>query len=265
MAQKRKLVLKNQLETVEFETEVIFDRFSERQFTQSVKCFSPPGLPKIQLRLTLFPESSRLVILQLKAEKLKRRTYIVAGTSIVNRENEKAHLASSSKFYDEGTESNLLSYARANLLEVSEGLLVEDVLTFHIAFTITAQRCIQAQTGIVYDNMQEIDEMLAVIQDMEGLLKFGQCADVSFNVKGKALSAHKAILMSRSKVFAGMFKGETSTEEMEVVNIEDIDVTVFEQLLVYLYTGKIAPLGSQAEQLFVAADKVQQPKVKLSK
>lgn len=255
MAQKKKLVLKNQLETVEFETEIIFDRFSDRSNTDyDVECFSPPSLPKIQLRLKLLPNSSGTVILQLKAESLKKRTSIVTDTTIVNRENEKVHLTASNKFYDQDSEFNIFSYYRSKVLDAAEGLLVEDVLTFHIAFTITAQRCIKAQSSIVYDNMQEIDEMLQVIQDMEGLLKFGPCADVQFNVQGKKqLSAHKAILMSRSKVFAGMFK-----EEMEVVNIEDIEVTVFEQLLVYLYTGKIAPLGSQAEQLFVAADKVSQ-------
>lgn len=57
-------------------------------------------------------------------------------------------------------------------------------------------------------------------------------SDVTFNVQGVALKAHRAILDVRSGVFEKMFNSGMSESKGEVI-IDDISPAVFKQLLRY--------------------------------
>ena len=68
---------------------------------------------------------------------------------------------------------------------------------------------------------------------------------------------HRAILGSQSPVFDAMFQADTFKESKEGrVEIPDIDADVFEQLLAWIYTGKVDIERTFALELLVAADKV---------
>jgi speckle-type POZ protein len=84
-----------------------------------------------------------------------------------------------------------------------------------------------------------------------------QFSDVNFNVGGREFSAHKNILAARSKYFAAMFKHPTKENSTNQVNIEDIEPEVFDQLLRFIYTGRVPldKLQTMAAGLFIAADK----------
>ncbi|XP_046462631.1 uncharacterized protein LOC124208806 [Daphnia pulex] len=69
--------------------------------------------------------------------------------------------------------------------------------------------------------------------------------DVEFVCKGQKFSAHKAILAARSPVFAAEFDTELDDELPRKksdgplqINIDDVESTVFEQFLYFLYTGE---------------------------
>lgn len=87
--------------------------------------------------------------------------------------------------------------------------------------------------------------------------------DVTFYFKNnnngahdETLSAHKIILMVRSPVFARMFQHDQFTEKKENrVDLEDISVDVFRNLLEFIYTGKVA-FDQRTLDLMIAADKV---------
>jgi speckle-type POZ protein len=84
-----------------------------------------------------------------------------------------------------------------------------------------------------------------------------QFSDVNFNVGGREFPAHKNILSARSQYFAAMFKHPMKENSTNQVKIEDIDPEVFDQLLRFIYTGRVPldKLETMAAELFIAADK----------
>lgn len=79
-------------------------------------------------------------------------------------------------------------------------------------------------------------------------------ADVTLNVNGRELKAHKCMLAIRSPVFHRMFSTDMLESKTNIVNIDDISQDVFVQLLKYIYTGT-ADVSKYATELFLAAEK----------
>lgn len=92
---------------------------------------------------------------------------------------------------------------------------------------------------------------------LETLFENAMLSDVNFDVNGREFKAHKAILASRSEVFASMFKHATTENITNRVVIKDIDPDVFQQLLRFIYTGRLstATMDAMASELLAAADK----------
>ena len=84
-----------------------------------------------------------------------------------------------------------------------------------------------------------------------------QC-DVQFQFKnGQSISAHALILSAGSPVFAAMFQCRLSESQTRKVDIVDIEMEVFRQLVICLYTGRAPKLAERVitPLLFQAADK----------
>ncbi len=74
--------------------------------------------------------------------------------------------------------------------------------------------------------------------------------------QSQELKAHMAILAASSPIFSAMFENDTAERKSGVVEITDFDYDTMEQLLTFLYTGKVPPMETFAEQLLAASDKV---------
>lgn len=86
--------------------------------------------------------------------------------------------------------------------------------------------------------------------------------DVEFRFRdGTSIGAHILILSARSSVFSAMFQKSFIESQTRQVNIDDIEMEVFRQLLIYLYSGDAPKLTSDEEDvkttqlLFEVADK----------
>jgi DNA-binding transcriptional regulator/RsmH inhibitor MraZ len=82
--------------------------------------------------------------------------------------------------------------------------------------------------------------------------------DVHFDFKdSQTVGAHVVILSAGSPVFSAMFRSQFLESKTKKVTIVDIDIEVFRQLLIYLYTGSAPKLAEEnmTQLLFVAADK----------
>ena len=92
---------------------------------------------------------------------------------------------------------------------------------------------------------------------LEELFNNMSSSNVILNIRGREFPAHKIILATRSEVFAAMFKHPTKENSNNQVKIEDIEPEVFDQLLYFIYTGRVstATMESMAANLFIAADK----------
>ena len=77
-----------------------------------------------------------------------------------------------------------------------------------------------------------------LVEDFKDLFTSKSNADVTLNVKGKVLSAHKAILGARSPVFAAMFQNDMKEKKTGEVNIPDCDFDAFNVFLLFLYSGE---------------------------
>jgi speckle-type POZ protein len=92
---------------------------------------------------------------------------------------------------------------------------------------------------------------------LDGLFNSMQFSDVILNIRGREFPAHKNILSARSKYFAAMFKHPMKEQSTNQIKIEDIEPEVFQELLHFIYTGRIskATMEKMAANLFIAADK----------
>jgi speckle-type POZ protein len=93
---------------------------------------------------------------------------------------------------------------------------------------------------------EEIKRNLTVVpqpnlQDhLQQMLKDGQGADVTFSVSGRLLNAHRYLLAARSPVFkAELFGPMKEKETQTIIEIHDIEPSVFEALLHFVYTDSL--------------------------
>ena len=93
-------------------------------------------------------------------------------------------------------------------------------------------------------------------QYLEQLYKCGQSSDVMLMVGGSELRAHKLILATRSPVFAAMFRHEYKEKVDSAVDVKDVELDVFQEMLKYIYTGEVSSLDKHASELLIAAEKV---------
>lgn len=96
---------------------------------------------------------------------------------------------------------------------------------------------------------------IGCMSDFENFLNNPQFSDAKFIVDGKAFYAHKNILANGSKVFAAMFEHDMKENFQSTVEIQDIDYEVFQEVLRFVYAGKVNNIERIAENLFIAADK----------
>ena len=104
--------------------------------------------------------------------------------------------------------------------------------------------------------LQPGPELEKLGHDFETLLETGKQSDVVFVVGDKEFLLHKTVLAARSEVFAAMFQSDLEEAKEGRVKIPDVSVEVFEQLLRYIYSGKIPDIDKFGLELLVVADKV---------
>ncbi|XP_078178598.1 BTB/POZ and MATH domain-containing protein 2-like [Carex rostrata] len=108
---------------------------------------------------------------------------------------------------------------------------------------------------------------------MEKLLNMSDKFDVTFEVEGKKIPAHRLIMAARSPVFAAELFGSMSEVDMKCIRIEDMKADVFMAMLRFMYTDQISSAGSGdlgklsfelelVQDLFVAADRYALEKLK---
>jgi speckle-type POZ protein len=100
---------------------------------------------------------------------------------------------------------------------------------------------------------------------LDGLFNNMQFSDVKFNIGGREFPAHKNILSARSQYFAAMFQHPMKEQSTNQVKIEDIEPEVFDQLLRFIYTGRVPldKLQTTAAGLFIVADKYLMDELKM--
>ncbi|KAJ1685056.1 hypothetical protein LUZ63_016446 [Rhynchospora breviuscula] len=102
-------------------------------------------------------------------------------------------------------------------------------------------------------------------QQLTDLLERGDGTDVSFNVSGVTLDAHRCVLAARSPVFMAQFFGPMKGKVNQSIEIKDMQPSIFNSMLQFIYSDSVPDLeearGNKdasvalAQHLLVAADR----------
>jgi len=98
--------------------------------------------------------------------------------------------------------------------------------------------------------------------DFNFLLESGQFSDVMIKCEGTELACHKIILGARSPVFNAMFIHNMTENQKKEIEIEDLEIETVQDMLKYMYAGKIENLNTRSPRLLEAADKYQLSELK---
>lgn len=80
--------------------------------------------------------------------------------------------------------------------------------------------------------------------------------DVEIKCGQETFKAHRNILSSRSDVFRRMLHSSMTEGQTDIVQIQDIDYSSFQEFLIYLYCGKLPELTmATAKGLYAIGDK----------
>lgn len=97
-------------------------------------------------------------------------------------------------------------------------------------------------------------------QHFECMLKVGKGADVKFYVGGQTFHAHRCVVAARSPVFDAELFGPMKEKVEQCIKIEDMEPSIFEALLHFIYTDSLPDSGvlgntMAMQHLLVAADR----------
>eukprot|EP00029_Vermamoeba_vermiformis_P008450 TRINITY_DN3960_c0_g1_i1.p1 TRINITY_DN3960_c0_g1~~TRINITY_DN3960_c0_g1_i1.p1 ORF type:complete len:424 (+),score=124.23 TRINITY_DN3960_c0_g1_i1:198-1469(+) len=101
-----------------------------------------------------------------------------------------------------------------------------------------------------------------VISDFKSMINNPIGSDVILHADSRSIYAHRIILCQRSSVFRAMLLGEMKEGTMKEVTINDISFEVLHKLIEFLYTDQSSFDGESVLELFIAADKFDQPRLK---
>ncbi|CAL5011154.1 unnamed protein product [Urochloa decumbens] len=139
---------------------------------------------------------------------------------------------------------------------------------------------VECTATVVHDPKVSETKAVAVVQEpasdllkhLGRLLEEKEGSDVSFDVQGEVLSAHKMVLASRSPVFMEKFYGLEGEKNVGSVTVEDVRPDVFRALLHFVYTDSLPDmddLGGEDRKevirhLLLAADRYKVKRLKLT-
>lgn len=76
-------------------------------------------------------------------------------------------------------------------------------------------------------------------QNLKYLLETETGCDIAFRIKGETFKGHKLILAARSPVFRAQFFGLVGDPNMDEVELEDIEPSIFKAMLMFIYSDTL--------------------------
>ena len=97
--------------------------------------------------------------------------------------------------------------------------------------------------------------IMRLSQDIGNIFTNGKFTDCSITCEGKEFRCHKSILAARSSVFDAMFTHNMEEKISSRVDIIDLDSETVQDMITYIYSGKVGELDGKATGLLSAAEK----------
>lgn len=172
---------------------------------------------------------------------------------ILDEQNQKFFAQRRSFHYQTTGTAGVMCFVKRSELE--NNLLPDDCLT--IGCELTAARDAVNLTNQSNDStcLRECQKLLGVLNNQKLLLNDPDFYDIKLAVSGKEYYAHKAFLAAQSPVFLAMLKNDTIEKRHNRVELVDIDGEILEELLLFVYSGKVKSMETNVYGLLAAADK----------
>jgi speckle-type POZ protein len=133
--------------------------------------------------------------------------------------------------------------------------VTEDALTIVCQMDIPGNDIIRSGYSRKDDAPPMPDTSSQLSQDLAGLLDDDTFADVNIICDNKTIRCHKSILSARSSVFQAMFHHDMKENKNGEVIISDLDFSTVNDMVRYIYSGRVEDIANKAAALISAADK----------
>lgn len=171
---------------------------------------------------------------------------------ILTNKKERVNVQKFSKVYEAHQSLGYVKFIlKSELLEKKKELAPYDTLTLGVELTVFDDYW-TISTSPPFDHTKRL-----MTSDYKDLFETKMDTDVTFIVGEKKFPAHKLVLMIRSPVFRAMLSSSVRASKEHVINIPDICPDMFNKLLEFIYTDRVADLDAVAEDLVELADKYQ--------
>ncbi|UYV69896.1 SPOPL [Cordylochernes scorpioides] len=140
-------------------------------------------------------------------------------------------------------------FKKSSLFDQKDILLPKDQLTIFCEIII-----LHKLEDVIMENIFDLQFKVPECswsQDMNLLLESHNFSDVTIHVGDRMFQAHKNILAARSSVFEAMF--EHDMKDQNLINITNVEPTVMQELLRFMYTGNSMNVKGMAEKLLAGA------------
>ena len=154
-------------------------------------------------------------------------------------------------------------FIRHEELRSDPNLLPDDVLTFHCALTILQEgkSVVTGGTnrpvltpGYGGDSAEQAS-IAQCVEDFGAIFLNGRFSDFTVTCQGRQFKCHKSILAQRSSYFNAMLSHDMVESQDSKVELKDLEADTAEDLLTFIYTGKVSDMGEKAADLLDVADK----------
>ena len=141
-----------------------------------------------------------------------------------------------------------MSFSKSYKSSIFKSCLNDRSLTFEVTFTaLLLDHPVQCAI--------QTPPVVCVSEKIRQVYEKKRFTDMKIVVQGKTFNVHRAVLAAQSQVFEKMFENNMKEKLERKIEIFDLDSNVVEDLIAFLYSGRITNLKSCHKQLFIAADK----------
>ncbi|KAL6908232.1 hypothetical protein ACP4OV_002402 [Aristida adscensionis] len=138
---------------------------------------------------------------------------------------------------------------------------------FTIKCDVTVLMDIRAEPTLAVESPATTEQPSDLHRHLGGLLANRVGGDVTFEIGGERVMAHRCVLAARSSVFMAEFFGPMKEKLAACVRIDDMEARVFKAMLHFIYTDSLPQMdegekAAMAQHLLVAADRYNMERLK---
>lgn len=173
-----------------------------------------------------------------------KSTNICVELSLLNINEDVLESTKGKLVQDLAAESRVLYLFMKNTTELPDSTLI-------VRFKVCQHKLISNKISSYFKQKNEHQKFVG----FEKLLNDEKFSDIKFIVDGRTINAHKNILSVQSAYFLAMFENDMKENQENSVRITDVSYEVMQEILRFIYCGKVNNMETLKLDLFVAADK----------